>query len=62
MAAINNSEENLVPLEGYTEDMNSEGNKTFTCKQCDKQSNCEKGIRLHITTMHKRQAKKRTKE
>ena len=52
--------ETLVPHEGYTEDMKHDGSKTFSCKQCDKQSNCEKGIKNHITSVHKRQAMKRT--
>ena len=59
-AKSNTEEENLVPVEGYTEDVKNDGSKVFSCKQCEKEIKTEQGVKMHITTKHKKQSKKRT--
>ena len=34
--------DNLESIEGFTEDVNNDGNKIFSCKQCEKTCNAEK--------------------
>ena len=42
----------LVPEEGYTDEMNQDGSKKFTCKQCDKVCKSESGAKQHIASVH----------
>ena len=51
--------ENLVPVEGYTEDIKNDGSKFFTCKQCEKEIKTEQGVKMHITKKHEKEPIKR---
>ena len=49
----------MVPSEGYVEEIRKDGAKSFRCKQCDKTIKTEKGVKTHIAHVHKDQALKR---
>ena len=51
---------NLVPEEGFVEDVNPDGSKKFTCKQCGKTCKTKQSMKQHIANTHKKQAMKRT--
>ena len=55
----NHDNENLVPVEGYTEDIKKDGSKVFTCKQCEKEIKTEQGVKMHITKKHEKEPIKR---
>ena len=57
---LNAGEEKLIPTEGYTDDIKPDGNKVFSCKQCNKEIKTEQGIKAHIKNKHKNQSVKRT--
>ena len=57
---MNIGEEKLIPTDGYTDDVKSDGSKFYTCKQCEKEIKSEQGIKMHMRSMHKNQAFKRT--
>ena len=51
---------NLVPEEGFVEDINPDRSKKFTCKQCGKTCKTKQSVKQHIANTHKKQAMKRT--
>ena len=50
---------NLVPEEGFVQDVSQDGSKKFTCKQCGKTCKSKQSVKQHIANTHKKEALKR---
>ena len=60
MASADKIDTAAVSQEDFTEIVKVDGSKWFICKQCEKESKTEQGIKCHLSSKHNRRALKRT--